>query len=289
MYVSMLGAYSDELINTALSGTMETSPERLETLDSLSQSMGALVTESWKNETEYLDRGLRAAGVLACLPSLQAIAAREEHTQAIATKVAVNFRALSHTVLATPDLHIGAIKARDGLQAYRVASGRLSEIGVMGLLWWGMAHGLRGEGSYALPATTKEDSGDRRKDSLSLATDIVLMEDGLEKRPLQVKRTMPETHDYHPDITVVALSELVDKGPRNYRNLLALLSANNQSLAVIHDKLDQILATPRPEVPQSPLEGGQELPWEKLGRGPAARRLKHQRHGGRGGNRTLNP
>jgi hypothetical protein len=289
MKVQMLDAYSDELMRTALSSTPETSCRRLETIESMSESIGELVVESWTNETQYLSQGLRAATILACLPSLRTVTRLENHTQAIAANVTANLSDLGSRILASPDLSKKAIINRDGREAFSDSIGQMSETVILGFLWWGIAHGLRNERAYALPATKREDSRYPLKEDLSLATDIVLREPGRGKQRIQVKTSLKERDGYHPEVACVSLSQLMEQRTGRPRQLLGFLATHdNYKLGPMHQRMDERLHEAQDEAAELKIPVVQAPTIHDNTLSQAARTIKHLL-GGRGGNRTLNP
>jgi hypothetical protein len=290
--VARLDTYSDRLMTAAFSSTPETASKQLERLDAMSQNIGALVVQSWTSETSHLHRGLRAATFLACLPSLRTTAGLKAHTQAIATEVASNFEELSTTILTSPDLKPETIKTRAGRETFKDSVGQLSEIGVLGVLWWGIAHGLRHERSFALPATKQEDSGFRIKEGLSLATDIILRETNRKKLPIQVKTTAtPERISlYHPEIAFVALSQLMGEDHPNPRRLLSFLAEyDNRQLGAVHSRLEILLCQAEEKTAAYQQSQTRQVPEKRSLLTVQAVKMLKRAFGGRGGNRTLNP
>ena|GEM_PF-5039324 len=277
MTTAMLNVHADELMFLAASSTPETASHDLAVMDLMSRQVGGLVTRSLVNETQYMDRGLRAATVLAAKPTLETIIRGEEHTQAVAAAVTDNIHALATTILKSRTLSPRAIDAHNGREAYNQFVGRMSEIGAFGVYEWGVAHGLRDERAYALPATRQQDSGYRRKHGLSLATDIVIREPGKIEIPVQVKTSDDDAGRYHRDIAFVTISRLLEDEYLRPRQLLIYLATrDNDKLGLIHQALDERLEEARTESVQ-----GNSLV-------KAVRSIKHV-FGGRGGNRTLNP
>lgn len=231
MPVSQLNVHTDELMSIASPGRREASGQDLIVLDMLSQQLGELVTESLTTETQYIPQGLRAATVLACGPSLRTVARSEEHTQTIAMEVFNNLHILSSMILNDRSLGAEAILKRDGWDVKKHTVGQWSEIGVLECIWWAIAHGLRDERGYAWPASRQLDSGYRRKDGLSLATDIVVFEpDRKEPIPVQVKTAEEDRSDYHPEIAFVVVSKLLEGELLRPRGLLNhLVRHNNDS------------------------------------------------------------
>ena len=253
MSLEMLGEYSDELLRGSL--TRPNTPEdRTERLEELAQCMRPLIRASWHEETLYLEDGLRAAAVIACLPSLSTVAQSESHTRATAVQVSDSLRTLSTRIITTNSLEPDLIKQRGGPRALREANGKMSEIAVLGLFWWGIAHGRWDERMYALPATTAQDSGrhQNQKDSLSLATDIMLRQsDSAYKQRIQVKTSATDIRPnrYHPEVIVVAVSDLMKRHhAHNPRRFLRFLSRDSRYLEDMHNRLDAQFRTAEEEL-----------------------------------------
>ena len=235
---------SSELIQNALEGESR----MVAGIRTQSQALTSQLIEVWRRANyPLIPASLRLAGSLACIPSLVTVANSRVHTQATATEVTDNFQTLSSSVLDTRCLGRKALcrLPPEDRTRPRIA-GQLSEMGILGVLWWSIANGLREEGTYALPTTRVEDEGEVR-DGYHTGTDIIVYEGiGDERHKVQVKTSPPQDTDknsYYPGITVVAVTNLVDskgkhlKGPRSLLDFLT--SGNGDDLTTINDQLDE--------------------------------------------------
>ncbi len=121
-------------------------PERLDKLQEAGDSlMNATYNGLSGGTNPYV--GLKRAIALAHEPSLEVISRGSRHTRKTAEAVLSNLQDMSsfvvhHNMTAT-DRQIGVA----------------SELGVIGVAWWGIANGLMAEDSYVVPATFEQDRG----------------------------------------------------------------------------------------------------------------------------------
>jgi hypothetical protein len=232
-----LGTYSDEFLHDALV-SLETPIERAERLEIMAHNMSSMIVASWNDEPHHLLRGLKAAPLVACLPSLVAVTQSEAHNQTLAAQVTNNFRGLSTQILTTPSLAPRAIRKRYGPKKAEEVNGKISEIGVLGHIWRGILYGYWDDETYALPTTKWQDSGAQQKDGRSLSADIVVRRsDTRDKQLVQVK-TSRSRERYHDEVVVVEVSYLMDGYEAdNPRRLLGHLQAKG------HNKHSQRIQT----------------------------------------------
>lgn len=239
---------SDTLITGAFSET-DSRQNPLPDLRVGAARLGQAVADCWSCRSEYLAESLRAAGVLACLPSLETIAASKSHDVSVAEATSENFRQLASNILSTPRLsnpHAQELKHDPRLSTH--VRGQMSEIGILGVLWWSISTGRRDPQTYALPTTHAEDYG-RRKDGYNLGADIAIRQNGSRKAKQliqvktsrDIKRNGAKLNRYYPGIAVVALSDVLQPrqpGDLPRRLLGVLASGNNRQLDEINQRID---------------------------------------------------
>lgn len=233
---------SDQLITGAFA---EGNGSRLTALKIGAAALEQTVADCWDYPSNYLVEGLRAAVVLACMPSLETIASSRSHDTDVAQASFANFQQLAGAILDRPSLsNPYALHYDKDLKNH--VRGQLSEIGVLGMLWWSIAAGRRDSQSFALPATRAEDSG-RYKDEYNLGADIVMRQNGSRKAKqlIQVKTDRQAAHNkskhYYPGIAVVALTDILGHEQSQelpIRLLRTLTSGKEGQLDDINQRID---------------------------------------------------
>jgi hypothetical protein len=203
-----------------------------------------LLVESWDSLDEYVADGFRLATMYACLPSLERVAHSRPQSIEVAQQVSTNLQDICG--YATADDFTERAYRRP---AQRKLIGQLSELAVLGTLWWGVASGYRDSRTYILPATRQQDQG-YEKDDYNLATDLILRQSGSRQKSLiQVKSsdsaiTKRKELFYHPQLAVVVASELADTPTRAPFPLLQALTRNHRPmLEAANKRIDTTLQT----------------------------------------------
>jgi hypothetical protein len=270
--------YSNRLIRFAFSDKSENSTRT----QAFGHNLGQLVGQGWDSGEWYPPHYLKVAKIVACLPSLVAVSESRPQTQSIARQVSSNFQYLADHILYTPSLTPDSLSDMDEEHRTRRRTiGELSEIGVLGALWWSVANDLRDSETYPLPTTRAEDSGRIKKEGYNTGTDIIMRTSGSkEGQALQVKTkigpdSIMKVRRYHPDIAVVALSNILisDTEYLSYRLLSILISDDSKQLTAINGRVDDAVEEARAKA--------------VIHQNYTRRALTH--NGGRGGNRTLTP
>ncbi len=227
----------DELLRVA----QACKPESLELVSKFGRRLGRLAFAGLETSEWTPQESLRAAKVAACLPSLEVVAVNGIHNEDVATRVATNFRQLSDRILYTPALTPYALRDLDEQgTAFREVKGQLSEISVLGLLWWSIAHGQRDETAYALPTTTTQDAGILR-DGFNYGADIIFHPNSTAEELLIQVKTRDKGQRYHPNIAMVVIRELLqfDDEEMPYSILASLMANDGQRLVALNKRVDK--------------------------------------------------
>lgn len=179
---------------------------------------------------------LRGAMILACQPSLEALARSEIRTGTIATEVTTNIQELADFALTR-----GYDTSEGGV------IGIASELSILGVAWWGIANGCFARNSYALPATRKQDMSDPGRLRNGIDIRMRVNRGSAKKKLVQVKTSVRDNKRYQPHIKVISPQHLVPPHPvfENGQATSALLRylANDQAphLFYANDRLQERL------------------------------------------------
>lgn len=226
--------------------------QRVERLEQLSGKASSLLLEDWgaaSTDATSVAHGMRLAAIYSCLPSLETVARSETHDFSVALQVSDNLQDLSGHL--GSDEFLDASLERPARQK-AIIIGHLSEIAVLGAMWWGIANGYRDERSYIVPSNAQLDMG-RTKDDRKLAADLVYHRSGTKDKQLIQVKTNGSTpavkrklRRYHPELAVVAINDLGGslKGPIPLLRGVAtgrrgLLEAANQKIDAALEAADQ--------------------------------------------------
>ena len=249
--LSSLGEYNsvpEDLLQTTFSTEGLSRLQRLDRIQQLSERAAGLLLEGWEDNPAYTRHALHLGALYACVPSLEAVARSTPHDASIAERVTISLQEFGQYLASDHFLDIAHQRDEDRQETI----GQLSEIAVLGTMWWGVANGYRNERSYVLPATYQENQG-RDKDDYWLATDMVLRRTGSrEKQPIQVKTndTSPITKRkkalYHPSLAVVAASAISSPPAKGPVQLLRAFAQNRDiELRKANEKIDEELEAAR--------------------------------------------
>src|SRR5579884_4029785 len=178
-----LETYPDRLVDLAFNARQAPLNQKLESFYDLAADISEMVVANWQPDSQLLVSSFRASAFLSTLPSLENVARSEPQTIDTAREVSDRFKHLSQKILAKELIYPIASRGRQNPVFRGEINGQMAEIGVLGVIWWGIAHEKWPEKTYALPATRKQDAK-RLKDGYSLATDIIVRESGPKKRQL---------------------------------------------------------------------------------------------------------
>lgn len=249
--LSSLGQYNsvpESLLRTTFSPEGLSQSQRLDRIQQLSERAAGLLLENWEDNPAYTHQTMHLGALYACIPSLEAVASSAAHSVSIAQRVTENLQDLSLYLTSDHFLDIAHQREEDRQETI----GQLSEIAVLGAMWWGVANGYRDERSYILPATYRENQG-RDKDDYWLATDLVLRRTGSrEKQPIQVKTsdesaiTKRKKATYHPALAVVAAGSISSPPTKGPVPLLRAFARNRGiELRKANEKIDEKLEAAR--------------------------------------------
>lgn len=159
--------------------------QRLERLHDLSGQAIAICEDHLEDPLTRLE-ALDCADWLAAVPSLARIAEREPHDRSVAIDVYENMHGLFSRILEYEGVHFAQERPEGAPKDYHTdIEGKLTELSVFGLLWWGAAHTDQ-EHKAILPATTEQDYGPIESGHRT-GIDIVIS-DGTYEQPVQVKQ-----------------------------------------------------------------------------------------------------
>jgi len=225
---------SDQLVTVPFDP--DSSEAKIDRLQILRNKAGSLLSTGWERDNSLTPSALRMAARHCCLPSLEALALGPPHTSRVAQEVTENVQMLSDHALSAnivPPMH------SEGKLGQIV--GELSEITILGLLWWSIANGYRDERSYIVPATRKKD-GEPRIERRKRGIDLTLYGHHVKKQKVQVK-TKSTRELYYPGIALITLQGLSNRRCfENFGLLRALAIGKHALLADAHGKADAILS-----------------------------------------------
>lgn len=241
---------SEAMLSMAFDPEGATLMQRVDGLKQLGDSACSLLLEGWSDrsaDATSVAHGIKLAAIYSCLPSLETVARSEQHSFGTALQVSDSLQDASE--------HLSSTEFLDSLHERRFREraliiGHMSELAVLGAMWWGIANGYRDARSYIVPSNAQLDMG-REKDDRQLAADLVLHRGGAKGNQLiQVKSSDSQIarrklRRYHPEVAVVTASTLLAggglKGPIP---LLKGVAAGHQGLlATANQKIDAQLET----------------------------------------------
>ena len=231
---------AETLLQTAFQAEGLSRAARLERLEHAGDRAANLLLENWESSPERAVRGIRLASVYGCAPSLDKVVRSEPHDFATAVEVSDNIQDICQH-LAARGVIDSLLKSKERVTVV----GQLSELAVLGTMWWGVANGQRDERTYIVPSTIQEDNG-RQKDDRQLASDLILRQAGKKHRYIQVKTAdSPITrrkmrYHYHPELAVVIASKL---GAGTARGPIPLLRAVAEGRPSFLEKANQQIDT----------------------------------------------
>lgn len=245
---------SDFMLASALDSEDLSAREKVDQLILVGQHIGGLLRAGWEQRSD-LDETIQGLTTYACMPSLVALAEGRPQTKKVAKAVTKNLRILSSHLLENCVDDIYDTREKESSQH---VIGRLSELSVMGALWWGVINGQRNLQCSILPVDRHEDAG-KMRDGYNVGIDLVLQENGT-RRPIQVKSSLFSTtwdkiETYHPDITILTPSMLVYNGHDFPAKKLmeALVNNDCKALKLANDRADyhfrQTLARSKTHLP----------------------------------------
>jgi hypothetical protein len=243
LYLNLL---ADHMANTAFSVEPEHEGiSRQEEVAEVSEVVGRIVLDNWAGNFNDWPTVLRSATFLACRPSFECVARSEPHSLEVADQVTNNFQMLSEMIL---DSKPGLYHPRQTKKQGWAAGGRISEAGILGLMWWGIANGRESEKKYALPATTIQDNAPL-VGGKKAATDIHIRESGVKKSRVhvQVKSSIASSvledliDSYDQDMVIISAQRIGGEYARSgTRAILEALTGKNQLiLMAMHKKLQK--------------------------------------------------
>ncbi len=205
--------------------------EKVEMLGEVSRRMGDLLLAGKDNTPISSGESLKAAAMLACMPSLVRVATGKEHTVIVANEVSDNLQDLAKEIERSG-------MARDSRPN---VVGVLSEISVLASIWWSIANGYFDSNSYAVLTDTKRDSSDNI--GLRNGVDIVFKQGGKKpkKHLIQVKSSKHNSNKgYAPCIKVITPTDLTEVKPPKTAHPNTILShirtGNSLKLGLIATK-----------------------------------------------------
>lgn len=200
MVASDIIGQSNLMLELAFNERLGPSADRIEKMTALAADLGPVIAQSLFStdirEYRFLAPGLRAASVIACLPSLETVARFEPHNLDTADRVSRRLHSLGNLLLGTSDLKPATIRERVDWNTYANAIGQLSEIAVLSLLWWGIASGLENETCYVLPKQSVSGVGKYMRNATVLSPGLITRKSGSgKKRTVRVASTIPRAEE----------------------------------------------------------------------------------------------
>ncbi len=226
--------FGDELWNIAFASEGQNTVQRTERLQQSSHIIGRMLLTDWEGDDTQNHNMLYNATMLACVPSIATLAASKKHSLAVAEQVSGNLQLL--------DRHIMDRKLDRTGNPHLV--GKISEISVLSLLWWGIANGYLSEDSYALLTDSRHDRGTLL--GMRNGVDIVLRMNSTKsgKRPIQVKTSLPSRgtiNSYKPGIAVISPVELVSSRRGSSAAGQLLEAVANNDLPVLRPAFETVI------------------------------------------------
>lgn len=197
-YKNELDTISSALIDTAFNSQGVSRADRLSQMESISSRLGSFVLESWRENEHPESSYINAAATLAIAPSMQRITAEKPFDNSINIDVADNFQILCE--------HLN----RSGLSRSKDPStvGSLSEVAVMGTIWWGIANGYLQEGTHLKPSTLDQDASDRYGKKNGFDATLCMPKQKKVKLQIKTHQGYKKSAQYEDDIVVVSLDML---------------------------------------------------------------------------------
>lgn len=206
---------ADQMLTLVFECDYLSQTEKLERLQVVGKQVGGLLGQGWQRGPAAAAT-LHTAAAYACMPSLAATIEGRPQTKAVAKRVTNNFRVLYGEVLSS---ELGNPDALDEREDHRFVVGQMSEIAIIGTMWWGIVSGQHSRGSSILPTTTAQDRAPVRG-GCRTGHDAVIRDIFGNERKLQIKSTLKgesnweKIQTYSPDITVIAPTVLTYDGGR---------------------------------------------------------------------------
>jgi hypothetical protein len=219
---------------------------RLERLLDLGKQAGELLASRWHTDPEVTIPALRTGKVHASLPSLAAIAVGRPHSKATARAVARNLRGYYRDIMSSELTNPCEMRDREDSDKIR---GQFSELGVYGVLWWGITSGQRHRRSAILPTKKEDDRGAWVNGYRTGCDYMILNEEGTVeyvevKTSDRSRRARKEISSYRPGIAVIKPMDLIDEEPEAAGLMLmdALVGNDCGALRRANDRAQELIA-----------------------------------------------
>ena len=217
---------ADGLLEASVGLAGYSTPERQSRIDVLSKHLVRLFLTGEDTTPLTSSYALHGAAMLACVPSLRQTASGKQHTIEVATQVSDNLQDVAAEIM------------QNNLTICPTTSltGKLSEVSVLGAMWWSVANGYFHEDSYAHLESSRRDRGtlEGRRNGF----DISFREGGRkpQRYQVQVKTTHHKTADnsYDPrKIKVVTPSDFIPPTKRETSGTIILKSLGGSEYTLI--------------------------------------------------------
>lgn len=239
---------ADQMIDLAIDRHRFKRAERVEALMDAASLATRMTCDA---PPDYFDKPasvLRLMMVLDCLPSLAKSARERRHTIKVAETVNENLgQQLGIALEATKQY----ASRRHENKANIV--GHLSEMAVLGVMWWGIQNHDDRTSNYAWPSLSRHDYGHRDDQGFNTGHDLVLSTGNKQRHQVQVKSVAARHPDggdkqvakkYARHITVVGPPDLVESGRKHFATLVlvkALVGGDHETLeradSLLNDRL----------------------------------------------------
>jgi|GEM_PF-4212325 hypothetical protein len=211
---------ADALLDASVGFDGHSTPERYSRIDELSTYLVRLFLVDGEATPLVSSEALHGAAMLACVPSLKQTAGGKQHTYEVATQVTDNLQDVAEEI----------IRANLAECPSNLVVGKLSEVSVLGAMWWSVANGYFHEDSYAHLESSRHDKGtlEGRRNGF----DISFREGGQKPRRyrVQVKTTHSKRVDnsYDPRrIKVVTPSDFMPASDKRLSSTIILRALAN--------------------------------------------------------------
>jgi hypothetical protein len=184
--------------------------EKLERLQDVGKQIGGVLAGDWDQDAAHTSNTLRDLATFACMPSMVKTVEGHPQSKTNAKQVTRNFRALYNLLLSTDLVDGEAVAEHENGQ---LIFGAMTEIAVLGTLWWGITNNQRSADVSILPTTTAQDMG-TEQDGYRTGTDIFIRSGPDITHRIQVKGSLEDSEkiaSYYRDITVLTPNMLTHR------------------------------------------------------------------------------